>query len=175
MQHRASIAKYALIAFVVITGCGTDLLTKHSVAKTLEPGESITLSDAYLELTHARNESASFGILGNLKPTIRKPVLITAQVAGSLLVLALIFFHRERPFMRLLPFGLILGGAIGNAFDRVRLGHVVDFIHVHLDSRFSWPVFNVADILITAGLILLIWQAIVEARSSASAEPAAGS
>ena len=54
---------------------------------------------------------------------------------------------------------LVVGGALGNALDRVRLGHVVDFIHAHAGSCLDYPVFNVADVAVFAGIALLVLDA----------------
>jgi len=164
-NRRAPMAKYVLLMFILLAGCNTDLYTKHLVSNNLEPGESIPLTGGYLELKHAQNKSASFGMLGNIDLNIRRPVLIALQVTGSLVVLALVFVRRQQTFGQLLPYVLILAGAIGNAVDRVRLGYVVDFIYVHIKHHFHWPIFNVADILITIGMLLLIQKAIVSQRS----------
>ena len=58
----------------------------------------------------------------------------------------------------LLPYLIILGGAVGNLIDRIRYGYVVDFIYFHIRDRFSWPIFNVADILLSVGVGLLLIQ-----------------
>lgn len=63
---------------------------------------------------------------------------------------------RLRRALPLLAAALILGGAVGNLFDRVRLGYVVDFVHWHYQDRFSWPIFNVADVWIFLGGVLLL-------------------
>ncbi|MCP4680430.1 MAG: signal peptidase II [Deltaproteobacteria bacterium] len=163
-KKSAPMAKYVLMIFILLAGCNTDLYTKHLVSKSLEPGESITLTGGYLEIKHAQNKSASFSMLDSIDFNVRRPLLIALQVTGSLFVLALIVVRRRQSFGLLLPYVLILAGAIGNAVDRVRLGYVVDFIYFHIKHYFHWPVFNVADILITIGMMLLILQVIVSQR-----------
>lgn len=58
----------------------------------------------------------------------------------------------------------MISGALGNLIDRIRYGYVIDFIHVHIRDVFSWPVFNVADILIVAGIGLLLLQLLLSGR-----------
>ncbi len=159
-KKRAPKAKYALLLLILTAGCNADLYTKHLVSKSLDPRDSITLTSGYMEIKYAQNTSASFGMLGGIDLSVRRPLLITLQVSGCLSLVALIFIRRKQSFQSLLPFVLILAGAIGNAVDRVRLGYVVDFIYFHIRNHFSWPVFNVADILITIGMMLLILQVI---------------
>jgi signal peptidase II len=60
----------------------------------------------------------------------------------------------------------VCGGAIGNAIDRMRSGEVVDFLHVHAGEAFHWATFNVADVYITVGVVLLLWDALRRPRSA---------
>jgi signal peptidase II len=97
--------------------------------------------------------------LRNASPTFRIPFFIIV----SLLAIGLIiwFFRRIELHKRLLPLAvsLVLGGAVGNLIDRVRMGKVVDFIDWYLTiggKERHWPTFNVADAAITVGVILLI-------------------
>lgn len=158
-MHRPPL-KYGLLALVLVTGCNSDLVTKHLASEELAPGESVELVSGYLDLRHTRNDSAAFSLLGQLDPDVRLPLLIAAQSAGALALFALLVAWRRRPLAELLPFPLVLAGALGNVIDRVCHGHVVDFIHFHVRDRFSWPVFNLADVLIAVGVGLILLQAI---------------
>lgn len=99
----------------------------------------------FVDLVNVRNTGVAFGQLQN------GGVIVGLVVAVALIAL-LVFFSRNatRP-MAWLPVGMLLGGAIGNAIDRVRLGAVVDYIKLP-----NWPAFNVADIAITVGVVLLV-------------------
>ena len=93
-------------------------------------------------------------------------------VASIISVVLLIWLWRE-PAGRWLPrppIAMILGGAIGNVIDRIRYGHVVDFIDVYIsDSIPHWPTFNIADSGITVGVAMLIWYELFGAKSKGSA------
>ena len=91
-------------------------------------------------------------------------------VAASLFILHLLRKHYDQPLMAT-SLSLILGGALGNIFDRVWHGFVVDFLYFHYE-RFSWPAFNVADSAITIGAILLIWDGL--RRQSPASQKIAG-
>ncbi|MBF0254280.1 MAG: signal peptidase II [Candidatus Omnitrophica bacterium] len=133
----------ACAVFVV----AADQLSKRWVSLYLDPGESIPLCPG-LHITHHTNTGAAFGLLGNA------PVFLTAL--SALLIAGLFFYTRHRlkgPDMSAAALcGLILvfSGAVGNLADRLRLGHVVDFIDVGF-----WPVFNLADSAITIGAALM--------------------
>jgi signal peptidase II len=146
-----------------------DLATKEAVVRWLAPSSSINIIGDYVRITHVRNVGASFGLFpGNTH------VLIAASSLAVLVVIYLAFRSRGRiPAMSFL--GLILGGALGNLYDRVRLGEVVDFIDVGFGSN-RWPVFNVADIAVTAGVILMLLEYLTRgaARAGRTDEVEAG-
>jgi len=127
-----------------------DQLSKYWVQKSMLPRDSIPLIPGVFHLTYVQNTGAAFGFL-------RGKTLFFIVVA--LLVLVFIIFlaprlSRARPLLRLV-FGLLLGGALGNLLDRIRLGYVIDF----LDFRI-WPVFNIADMAIVVGVCFLVWEII---------------
>jgi signal peptidase II len=155
-------AKLIFIVFVLLSGCHSDLYTKQMARETLQDQPSVSLISGYLDLRYSENDGVAFSFLENVDESVRKPALASLQIFLSLVLGFLIFRWRDKPLTALLPFTLILAGAVGNAIDRVRFGHVVDFIHFHIQNSFSWPVFNVADILISAGLGLAVLQMILK-------------
>jgi signal peptidase II len=118
-----------------------------------------------LELTHQHNAGAAFSMLNNASGWQR---WFFIALGLSVSVVLMIWLRRIRSSEQLLlPVGLalILGGALGNVIDRVWLGYVIDFIHVHYDRvGFSFPAFNVADSAITVGAACLILDAFLEGR-----------
>ena len=127
-----------------------DQASKMAVYLSMAQGETIPLAPPVLYLTCVYNSGAAFGLLANQTTLL---VILTLILAAGL-----ILGFRTLPLERVLVrYGaaLIVGGALGNLLDRVRLGYVVDF----LDLRF-WPVFNLADAAIVTGAGLLIWDII---------------
>ena len=151
----------------VFLSCATvlvalDQLTKRVASLRLEPGESISVLGDFLRLTLVHNTGAAFGLF----PGSRVPFIVVSVLAIGV-VLYLFLRETYRSVMNRALLGCILGGAIGNLIDRVRLGWVVDFIDMGFgDVR--WPVFNVADSAVTVGVILLAWNL---ARSGRVAAP----
>ena len=109
----------------------------------------------HLDLTLMFNRGAAFSFLGQADGWQRW--FFTALAVVAVVVLT-VWLARLRSGDRLTAAGiaLIIGGAIGNAIDRVRLGHVVDFIDLWWDARWHWPAFNLADSAITVGAVLLV-------------------
>jgi signal peptidase II len=121
-----------------------DQLTKRLVEHSITPGEERKLLPG-IELVHTRNRGIAFGFLPG------SHVGVTIVIAIALLILLLYFArHATRPLMWL-PTGMLIGGAIGNVLDRVRLGSVTDFIKLPL----GWPPFNLADASISFGIVIL--------------------
>lgn len=139
---------FALCAALVVV---LDQLTKAAASSRLFLGEPLPVLGEFVRLTLVHNTGAAFGLF----PGSRLPFIIVSLLAiGVVLYLFTRDAYRELPQRILL--GCILGGAIGNLVDRIRLGWVVDFIDVGLGSA-RWPVFNVADSAVTVGVIFLAW------------------
>jgi len=134
----------------------TDQLTKFAAARLLPTGESRPLLGAYLSLTVQRNTGAAFGMF----PTA---TTILIALAATIVIFIAVWGPQIAKSNRLLAAGLgiALGGAAGNLIDRLRLGYVLDFIDLHF-----WPVFNVADIGITCGAILVVIALFLRTRGS---------
>lgn len=124
-----------------------DQAAKAAVLARLSPGESVPVIPRVFSLTLTRNPGAAFGILPDRTPFF---IVVTAILLGAIVV----YLRREgRPVPALAAgTGLILGGALGNLADRLRWGTVVDYLDFHY-----WPVFNLADVALTVGSLLLAW------------------
>ncbi|HSL97760.1 MAG TPA: signal peptidase II [Candidatus Deferrimicrobiaceae bacterium] len=135
----------ALAASITIV----DQLTKAWLVSFLGPGQSTSVVGDLVRLVHAQNTGGLFGLLRGYAV----PFALLSLVAIS----AIVVFHAKsgRSPLMTLALGLLLGGAIGNLVDRLRLGHVVDWIDAGLGS-FRWYTFNVADAAISTSLALLL-------------------
>ena len=152
------VIKLLFIVFVLLAGCSADLCTKRFAEKNLKNKPSVCLVEGFLDLRYSENEGLSFSLLSSLPPKIRRPLLSGLQLISTAAVGLFLFFSRRKPFFTLLPLLLVLSGAFGNVLDRLRYGYVVDFIYFHVGKAFSWPIFNIADILIAVGVGLMILQ-----------------
>ena len=138
-----------------------DQLSKAWVERNLAIYESLTPFPALSNLftfTHFTNTGAAFGLLRDQSILF---VVIGVVVVGSIVVYARYLPHDQ--LLVQFALGLQLGGALGNMIDRVRQGHVTDFIYFHF-----WPAFNVADAAIVVGVILLGWSLLRQPGESAA-------
>ncbi|AKF06573.1 signal peptidase II [Sandaracinus amylolyticus] len=114
----------------------------------------VVIEDVF-ELEYAENCGAAFGLLRNAPTGVRTTIFGVAATAATLVLLWLFIQGRGGPwFAWSVPF--VVSGALGNLIDRIRYGYVVDFIHWHWRDAFDYPTFNVADIAITVGVVLLL-------------------
>jgi signal peptidase II len=152
MTRRLPFLPYLLLMAAIVL---LDQGTKEIVVRSLALHDYVPLVDGLLSLSHVRNRGAAFGFLSDWDIPYQ-PVVLAALSLAALLAIAL-YFVRLPPEARLprTALALVLGGAVGNLIDRLRLGYVVDFVHVYFREH-QWPDFNVADSAITVGVTLLV-------------------
>ena len=152
---------YLSAAFAVYMA---DQTSKAWAVRRLRAGEVVKVIDGVLHFGYAENPGIAFGRLQEGGEFGR---WMLAVLAGLAIVGLLVYFFRtKRTDDRILgALALLLAGVAGNLCDRVRLGHVIDFIEVYIGS-FQWPTFNVADAAICAGAALLALDLILEGRKS---------
>ncbi|HRR36098.1 MAG TPA: signal peptidase II, partial [Clostridia bacterium] len=134
--------------FLSIMIVAADQLSKFFIVSNMQLGDSIKIIDGFLYITHTRNTGAAWGIFGEHTEYLA----IFSVVATIALIVLLLYIKRAFGAFSL---ALIIGGAVGNAIDRIRLGWVVDFIDAYIFG-YDFPAFNVADSAITVGVFLLI-------------------
>jgi signal peptidase II len=132
-----------------------DQITKAIVAAALSSGRGIVVVPGFFDLTLVTNAGGIFGILRDVDGALRG-ILFSAIPAAAILLMVW-YGHTLPPGRRWshAALGLILGGASGNLLDRLRLGHVVDFLDVYV-GRHHWPAFNLADSCICVGVTMLL-------------------
>jgi signal peptidase II len=124
---------------------GLDQLAKHTLATSIHAGQVRTIVPGILHLVHVRNTGVAFGVLAG-----GGAVVYGLTVAALLALLGYLIARPQRPWLWL-PTGMLIGGALGNLVDRVARGSVIDFIKLP-----AWPAFNVADMSITLGVVVLV-------------------
>jgi signal peptidase II len=134
------------VVLLLVAGAAVlaDQLTKQVVGRTLALGESVDIAGPF-SIHHVQNSGIAFGLFGSRTSIV---IIVTALAVGAMLV----FFARSGRRHPVLPvaLGLVLGGSIANLVDRVRLGHVTDFLDL-----VAWPAFNLADTFIVVGVGIL--------------------
>ncbi|MDC0127164.1 signal peptidase II [Methylophilaceae bacterium] len=147
--------KYFLLASLIAL---SDQLTKALIIKNIIDDQFIRIN-SYFYLVHFKNEGAAFSFLSDAGGWQRYFLSIVAVIA-SVFIIFMIKKHRDELYMAI-GLSLILGGAIGNLYDRISLGYVTDFLYFHYKD-FYWPAFNIADTSISIGAAIIIYEIIIK-------------
>lgn len=131
-----------------------DQLSKAWVMATFALGESRPVIPGVFNLTYVQNKGAAFGFMNTDATDLQRPFLIVASFAAVGLALYLAKTAKRQGPMLLNGLSLLLGGAVGNLIDRIRLGVVVDFLDFYMGTH-HWPAFNIADCAISIGAACL--------------------
>ncbi len=148
-------SKVVLLLSIVILSTSCDLITKWLAARYLQWSTPVTIVNNLVELRYTENEAIAFSMLHSVHAGTRKWIIYSLSGVALTFLILLIWQVRKDSMWWLVALMLILSGALGNLSERIFRGYVIDFIHLHYYDRFSWPIFNVADILITCGGIVL--------------------
>lgn len=140
-----------LIAFAVLL---LDRITKWAIAQTIPLEDAISIIPGFFRLTHLENTGAAFSLFADSPSPFRTTLLISFSLAALAVVSALLWKDRRVFHSGTLALSLILGGAVGNLWDRLSDGKVTDFLDFYIGIH-HWPPFNVADSAIVIGALLL--------------------
>ncbi len=159
-------AKKTFCLWPALAVLALDQITKLLIATRFPLHETQPLISGFFNLVHVRNKGMAFGIMN--RPGAEWGFIILLGATLGAVALLLFWFYRLKAEDKgmMLPLSLILGGAIGNLIDRVRLGEVVDFLDFYV-GPYHWPAFNVADSAITVGTL---WLAVILLFHSGSKE-----
>ncbi len=145
---------YFLIALGVLL---LDRFSKRLVAKEISLHDNIPVIKRVFYITHVENRGAAFGLFNDSPSEWKIALLVLFSVVALVIVSVLLWRSRHAMTATAVGLSLILGGALGNLWDRVLNGRVVDFLLVYIGS-YQWPAFNVADSAIVVGAGLLVFE-----------------
>jgi signal peptidase II len=151
---------FFIIAILVLL---LDRVAKWAVASNIALHDSIAVIPGFFRLTHVQNTGAAFGLFAESSAQWKVGALVSFSILALVVVSALLWKHSHSLSTTTIGLSLILGGAMGNLWDRMLTGHVVDFLDFYVGT-YHWPAFNVADSAIVIGAILLVSE-IVFAKS----------
>ncbi|MCO6431551.1 MAG: signal peptidase II [Deltaproteobacteria bacterium] len=134
-----------------------DQLSKFIMMRALLPGQPVEVIPGLFDLTLTFNLGAAFGFMANLEDGTRQLVLAATTCLAMAVVVYFIFIEYSHDAVARIALAFIMGGAIGNVVDRVRLGMVIDFLDFHI-SGYHWPAFNLADSFICCGVVVLLFR-----------------
>jgi signal peptidase II len=146
-------ALYLLIAFGVVL---LDRWSKHMVEQHIALYAHIQIIPGFFRLTHTENTGAAFSLFADSTAPWKTGLLIAFSVIALVVVSILLWKNHHAQVATGVGLALIMGGALGNLWDRLARGRVVDFLLFYV-KRYQWPVFNLADsaIVVGAGLLVL--------------------
>lgn len=153
-----------LIAVLVVM---LDRVSKWLVAANISLHDSVPVLPGFFRITHVQNSGAAFGLFAESSSEWKVAALILFSSLALTVVSALLWKNSHTMTTTGIGLALILGGAVGNLWDRLLTGRVVDFLDFFVGS-YHWPAFNVADSAIVVGALLLVGE-ILFAKSSAQA------
>ena len=162
---RRDILIFALIVVLVVI---LDQFSKQWIRDNIALGGSLPAL-GQLTIVHVQNTGSAFGMF-----TDQAFLLSIIAIAGLVVVLMFFRYLKQLGLAGGIALSLIFAGALGNLIDRLRLGHVTDFIYVRLWNNFYWPAFNVADSAITIGALMLAAVALWKFGEKHGSGPEAG-
>jgi len=151
MTNRARAVHFTLALLVVIL----DRWTKRLAASHLAMYSHIQIIPGFFRLTHTENTGAAFSLFADSPSHWKTAMLIGFSLVAMVVVFVLLWRQRHPLSLTGVALSLILGGAVGNLWDRVASGRVVDFLLFYV-KQYQWPVFNLADGAIVVGASLLV-------------------
>jgi len=144
---------FLLALFVVCL----DRATKWAVAARIPLHDGIQIIPGFFRLTHVENRGAAFGLFADSTSGWTVAVLVLFSLIALVIVVALLWRNSHSMNVTGIGLALILGGALGNLWDRLLTGRVVDFLLFYV-GEYQWPAFNVADSAIVVGAGLLVFE-----------------
>ena len=143
---------HLLIAVIVVL---LDRLTKSLVAQKITLHDNIDVIPGLFRLTHVQNQGAAFGLFAESPSEWKVAMLILFSLAALAVVSALLWKNGNALNATAIALSLVFGGALGNLWDRVVSGRVIDFLDFYFGPH-HWPAFNIADSAIVIGALLLL-------------------
>jgi len=149
-KFQARLPYVFLVAFTLIL----DRWTKSLIHSQFELNESIPVIDGFFNITYVRNTGVAFGIFSSISSPAKSVLLSLFTIVAVVVVIVYSVRSPVRNRLLQVALGFILGGALGNLYDRISYGYVIDFLEFYFHS-YHWPAFNVADSAISTGVVLL--------------------
>src|SRR5205809_5283160 len=156
---------HRLIALAVVC---LDRRSKWAISRNSALHDSIQIVPGFFRLTHVQNRGAAFGLFADSPSEWKIGILVLFSIVALVVVSALLWRNSHSMNTTGIGLALILGGAIGNLWDRLLSGRVVDFLLFYV-GQYQWPAFNVADSAIVVGAALLVIE-ILFTKSPAAAK-----
>lgn len=165
-MFKNNIVRNLIILFIVIANIGCDQISKKVVRDSVEPGDRIEIINQNFLLMNVENDGAFLSFGSDFSPILRNILLLGLPMLMLVGVLFYLFSQSKLPKVALIGWSFVIGGGIGNMYDRIKFGSVTDFLFIDLGGIFRTGVFNMADVSIMVGMGFLILFYIQDARKN---------
>jgi signal peptidase II len=157
--------KIILILLIIIANIGCDQVSKKIVRQNISPNETIHLLSRHVTITNVENTGAFLSLENSLSKTSKNILLSLLPFMAVMLGLLYVLTKQNLPNPRLAGFCFVIGGGIGNIFDRSVYGSVTDFLHIDF-GVFQTGIFNMADLSIMTGVFIILIQSFLRGNRS---------
>jgi len=152
------------ITLLIIFNIAIDQISKIVVRNTLTFREEVDVIGDYFQLIWVENKGAFLGMGSDMNPTLRLIFLLVLPTLVLGYVIYYIIKTKELDRLSLIAFCCIVGGGIANVFDRIVFGQVTDFFFINLGGVFKTGIFNVADLSVTIGMVMLLFGGVFNSK-----------
>jgi signal peptidase II len=153
MKNKRNLCIISLVVLNIIL----DQLSKFWIRGNVAPYSDINIIADYFIITNVENSGAFLGLGSDFSPVIKSILLLALPVGVLATVLVYVFKDTSIDKLSLIGYSSIIGGGIGNIYDRFLYGSVTDFLFIDLGGVFKTGIFNIADMSVTTGMILIVW------------------
>jgi len=144
------------ISIIIALSIFLDQISKILIRNNVEQYSDIKLIGEYFILTNVENSGAFLGMGSGFSPIMKSVFLIILPIIVLISIIVYVYRDKEIDKLSLIGFSIIIGGGIGNIFDRIIYGSVTDFLFIDLGGIFKTGIFNIADLAVTTGMILIL-------------------
>tara|TARA_B100000700_G_scaffold28984_1_gene27932 strand:- start:141 stop:623 length:483 start_codon:yes stop_codon:yes gene_type:complete len=144
------------ISIIIALSIFLDQISKILIRNNVEQYSDIKLIGEYFILTNVENSGAFLGMGSGFSPIMKSVFLIILPIIVLISIIIYVYRDKEIDKVSLIGFSIIIGGGIGNIFDRIIYGSVTDFLFIDLGGIFKTGIFNIADLAVTTGMILIL-------------------
>jgi signal peptidase II len=144
------------ITIIIVANIAIDQISKFIIRAQMKAGSESEIIGDYFTLHNVENSGAFLGMGSELNPVLKIILLLILPIAVLGFVLRFVFIDKTIDKLSLIGFSCILGGGFANIYDRIVYGSVTDFFHIDLGGVFRTGIFNMADLSVTTGMIMII-------------------
>lgn len=161
--------KYIILVSFSALLVALDQLVKMYVHLHFQLGESVPVIPGFFNITYVRNPGAAFGFLAGAPAIFRENFFLIMPPIALIIILLILRGVPDEDNWQIFALSSVFGGAIGNYIDRLQFRYVIDFLDFHLQEKYTWPAFNIADMAIVGGVMLLLVLMFLEGRRADAA------